>query len=98
MLKDLRLQRILQGLEKLRSYGFKCNPHTQLHNSLEDVFIYYNQWVEKREEIPYEVDGIVVKVNDISQQKELGSTAKSPRWATSYKFPAHQTITTIRKD
>ena len=84
-----------EALEKLKSYGFKCNPHTELHNSLEDVIIYYEQWVEKREEIPYEVDGIVVKVNDISQQNELGSTAKSPRWATSYKFPAHQAITTI---
>ena len=84
-----------EALEKLKSFGFKCNPHTELHNSLEDVIIYYNQWVEKREEIPYEVDGIVVKVNDISQQNELGSTAKSPRWATSYKFPAHQAITTI---
>ena len=84
-----------EALEKLKSFGFKCNPHTELHNSLEDVIIYYNQWVEKREEIPYEVDGIVVKVNDIAQQKELGSTAKSPRWATSYKFPAHQKMTTI---
>ncbi len=85
-----------EALEKLKSYGFKCNPHTELHNSLEDVIIYYKQWVEKREEIPYEVDGIVVKVNDISQQKELGATAKSPRWATSYKFPAHQAMTTIK--
>ncbi len=86
-----------EALEKLIGFGFKCNPHTELHNSLNDVIIYYNQWVEKREEIPYEVDGIVVKVNDMSQQKELGATAKSPRWATSYKFPAHQTITTIDK-
>lgn len=86
-----------EALEKLKSFGFKCNPHTELHNSLEDVIIYYNQWVEKREEIPYEVDGIVVKVNDIAQQNELGSTAKSPRWATSYKFPAHQAITTIEQ-
>ena len=86
-----------EALEKLRSFGFKCNPHTKLHNSLEDVIIYYNQWVEKREEIPYEVDGIVVKVNDMAQQNELGATAKSPRWATSYKFPAHQTTTKIER-
>ncbi len=85
-----------EALEKLKSFGFKCNPHTELHNSLEDVIIYYKQWVEKREEIPYEVDGIVIKVNDIAQQKELGATAKSPRWATSYKFPAHQARTTIK--
>ena len=86
-----------EALEKLNQFGFKCNPHTELHNSLEDVFTYYNIWVGKREVIPYEVDGIVVKVNDFSQQNELGSTAKSPRWATSYKFPAHQTMTQIEK-
>ena len=86
-----------EALEKLKSFGFKCNPHTELHNSLEDVITYYDQWVAKREDIPYEVDGIVVKVNDIAQQNELGATAKSPRWATSYKFPAHQTITKIEK-
>ena len=86
-----------EALEKLIGFGFKCNPHTELHNSVEDVCIFYNQWVRKREEIPYEVDGIVVKVNDMSQQRELGATAKSPRWATSYKFPAHQTTTTIER-
>lgn len=86
-----------EALKKLNQFGFKCNPHTELHNSLEDVFTYYNIWVGKREVIPYEVDGIVVKVNDFSQQNELGSTAKSPRWATSYKFPAHQTMTQIEK-
>ena len=86
-----------EALEKLKSFGFKCNPHTELHNSLEDVITYYDQWVAKREDIPYEVDGIVVKVNDIAQQNELGATAKSPRWATSYKFPAHRTITKIEK-
>ena len=85
-----------EALEKLKCYGFKCNPHTELHDSLEDVISFYEHWVTKREEIPYEVDGLVVKVNDIIQQKELGSTAKSPRWATSYKFPAHQTTTTIK--
>lgn len=86
-----------QALKKLNNFGFKCNPHTELHTSLESVITYYNQWVEKREEIPYEVDGIVIKVNNITQQKELGDTAKSPRWATSYKFPAHQAITTIKQ-
>ena len=85
-----------EALEKLKCYGFKCNPHTELHNSLADVISFYEHWVTKREEIPYEVDGLVVKVNDITQQKELGSTAKSPRWATSYKFPAHRTTTTVK--
>ena len=95
--EGLEFETHTEALEKLKSFGFKCNPHTELHNSLEDVITYYDQWVAKREDIPYEVDGIVVKVNDIAQQNELGATAKSPRWATSYKFPAHQTITKIEK-
>ncbi len=86
-----------EALEKIKSLGFKCNPYTQVHDSLEDVVAYYDEWVAKREDIPYEVDGIVVKVNDISQQNELGSTAKSPRWATSYKFPSHRSTTTIEQ-
>ena len=95
--EGLEFETHTEALKKLKSFGFKCNPHTELHNSLEDVITYYDQWVAKREDIPYEVDGIVVKVNDIAQQNELGATAKSPRWATSYKFPAHQTITKIEK-
>ncbi len=95
--EELEVATHTEALEKLRSYGFKCNPHTELHNSLEDVVIYFNLWVAKREDIPYEVDGIVVKVNDMAQQNELGATAKSPRWATSYKFPAHQTTTKIER-
>ncbi len=93
--EGLEIETHTEALEKLKGFGFKCNPHTELHGSLEDVISFYEHWVTKREEIPYEVDGLVVKVNDINQQKELGSTAKSPRWATSYKFPAYQTTTII---
>lgn len=93
--EGLEIETHTEALDRLIGFGFKCNPHTELHDSLEDVISFYEHWVTKREDIPYEVDGLVVKVNDINQQKELGSTAKSPRWATSYKFPAHQTTTTI---
>ena len=86
-----------EALEKIKSFGFKCNPHTECHNSLEDVFAYYQRWLPKRETLPYEVDGVVVKVNALAQQIELGATAKSPRWAISYKFPAHQAITTVKR-
>lgn len=86
-----------EALEKIKRFGFKCNPHTECHSSLEDVLAYYQRWVAKREALSYDVDGIVVKVNTIAQQDELGATAKSPRWAISYKFPAHQAITTIEK-
>lgn len=86
-----------EALEKMKQLGFKCNPHTEYHDSLEGVIAYYQRWLAKREEIPYETDGIVVKVNSIAQQAELGATTKQPRWATSYKFPAHQAITQIQK-
>ena len=86
-----------EALEKMKNLGFKCNPHTECHDSLEGVIAYYQQWLAKREEIPYDVDGVVVKVNSIAQQAELGATVKHPRWAASYKFPAYQAITRVQK-
>ena len=86
-----------ESLESMRRWGLKCNPDTACHKSIEDVETYYQQWVEKRHELPYEVDGIVVKVNRFSQQQTLGTTSKYPRWAIAYKFNAQQAITTIEK-
>ncbi len=85
------------SLESMRRWGLKCNPNTDCHKSIEGVQTYYQQWVEKRHELPYEVDGIVVKVNHLSQQQTLGTTAKYPRWAVAYKFNAQQAITTVEK-
>lgn len=84
-----------ESLENMKTWGFKCNPHTIPHKSIEDVQNYYERWIEKRHELPYETDGIVVKVNNFSQQRELGTTSKYPRWAVAYKFNAQQAITTI---
>ena len=95
--EELEFATHIEALEKIKSFGFKCNPHTECHSSLEDVLAYYQQWVAKREALSYDVDGIVVKVNTIAQQNQLGATAKSPRWAISYKFPAHQAITTVER-
>ena len=86
-----------ESLENMRRWGLKCNPHTAFHQSIEDVQIYYQHWVEKRHELPYEVDGIVVKVNQLSEQQALGTTSKYPRWAVAYKFDAQQAITTVEK-
>ncbi len=86
-----------ESLENMRHWGLKCNPNTACHKSIEGVQAYYQHWVEKRHELPYEVDGIVVKVNQISQQQTLGSTSKYPRWAIAYKFSAQQAITTVEK-
>ena len=86
-----------ESIENMRCWGLKCNPHTACHKSIEDVQIYYQQWVEKRHELPYEVDGVVVKVNQLSEQEALGTTSKYPRWAIAYKFDAQQAITTVEK-
>ncbi|MXZ00270.1 NAD-dependent DNA ligase LigA [Candidatus Poribacteria bacterium] len=85
------------SLEQMQRWGLKCNPHTDCHKSIEDVQHYYEQWVEKRHDLPYETDGIVVKVDRFSYQRELGTTSKYPRWAVAYKFNAQQAITTIEK-
>ena len=85
------------SLENMKAWGLKCNPHTAHHKSIEAVQDCYERWVEKRHELPYETDGIVVKVNNFSQQHELGTTSKYPRWAVAYKFNAQQAITTIEK-
>ena len=86
-----------ESTENMKAWGLKCNPHTASHKSIEAVQNYYERWVEKRHKLDYETDGIVVKVNNFSQQHELGTTAKYPRWAVAYKFNAQQTITTIEK-
>ncbi len=86
-----------ESLENMKAWGLKCNPHTAYHKSIEDVQNYYERWVEERQELPYETDGIVVKVNNFSQRHELGTTSKYPRWAVAYKFNAQQAITTVEK-
>jgi len=84
-------------LEKLRSWGVRTNPQAKLCKDLEEVIDYCRTWENKRRQLPYQIDGIVVKVNSIAQQKKLGFTLKSPRWAVAYKFPAHQVTTTVLK-
>ena len=86
-----------ESLEKMKRWGLKCNPHTACHQSIEAVQNYYERWVAERDELPYETDGVVVKVNRLSQQHELGATSKYPRWAIAYKFNAQQAITTIER-
>ena len=84
-----------EALALLAALGFKMNPHTKAHSSIEDVIAYCHQWTADRETIPYDTDGIVVKVDSLQQQETLGATAKSPRWAISCKFPARQATTQI---
>jgi len=85
-----------ENLQQLRKLGFKTNPEARLCRSLEEVIDYWKEWTEKRDSLEYDVDGVVVKVNSTRQRELLGTTAKSPRWAISFKFPARQVTTRIK--
>jgi len=82
-------------LAKLKDWGMRVNTHSALCRDIEEVIGHCNHWQDKRDELEYEIDGIVVKLNSFSQQKELGFTAKSPRWAVAYKFAARQATTEL---
>ncbi|MFA5090124.1 MAG: NAD-dependent DNA ligase LigA [Candidatus Omnitrophota bacterium] len=82
-------------LQKMQGWGLKINPHCMPCKNLDEVFDYCSNWQEKREGLDYDIDGVVIKVNNIKQQKQLGSTAKSPRWAVAYKFPPQQATTEV---
>lgn len=84
-----------ETLEVLRKLGFKINPHYQVFDTIDDVISACESWQEKRVDLPYDIDGIVIKVNSFAAQEALGSTAKDPRWAIAYKYPAEQAVTVI---
>jgi DNA ligase (NAD+) len=85
-----------ENLDVLKKFHLKTNPHSRLCRSLEEVLAFYEDWKEKRDDLDYDVDGIVIKVNSTAHQAILGNTAKFPRWAISYKFPARQATTKIK--
>ncbi|MGC4378574.1 NAD-dependent DNA ligase LigA [Fictibacillus sp. Mic-4] len=84
-----------EGLELLQELGLKTNPEWRRCATIDDVIEFVNGWQEKRPDLPYEIDGIVIKVDSLYQQEELGATAKSPRWAIAYKFPAEEVVTKL---
>ncbi len=92
---DQHFQTHFQSLEAARSYGFKVPVQSKLVKSIEEVFDFIDYWDVHRHDLPYETDGVVIKVNDLHQQEELGYTAKNPRWAIAYKFKAEQAVTTL---
>ncbi|MGQ7375411.1 NAD-dependent DNA ligase LigA [Streptococcus suis] len=79
-----------QVLEKLDSLGFVTNHDYQLADTIDEVWAFIEKMAERRDDLPYEIDGIVIKVNDLAIQEELGFTVKAPRWAVAYKFPAEE--------
>ncbi|WP_299103167.1 NAD-dependent DNA ligase LigA [uncultured Winogradskyella sp.] len=94
---NLNLTSQYEGLEKARAWGFKVPKEAKLVKSIDEVLEYVDYWDKNRHNLPYEIDGVVVKVNNLYQQDELGFTAKAPRWAMAYKFKAEQVSTRLNE-
>ncbi|HXY40772.1 MAG TPA: NAD-dependent DNA ligase LigA, partial [Vicinamibacteria bacterium] len=86
-----------QALQALRGWGLRTNPASRLCRGLDEVFAYIAEWCDRRSSLEYEIDGVVVKVDDFALQRELGFTSKFPRWAIAYKYPAMQAATVVEK-
>ncbi|GAA3577352.1 NAD-dependent DNA ligase LigA [Snuella lapsa] len=93
--RNLGVTTQFDSLDKARQWGFKVPNEARLANSLEEVFEYIDYWNINRQKLPYETDGVVIKINSLQQQEELGYTAKAPRWAMAYKFKAEQVSTQL---
>lgn len=93
--EDQNIDNHLDALGFMKKQGLPTNKETKKCTSIEEVLSFIEEWTKKRHDIPYEIDGIVIKVNDYAQQEELGFTAKSPRFAIAYKFPAEEVVTKI---
>ncbi|AIE58817.1 NAD-dependent DNA ligase LigA [Bacillus methanolicus] len=85
-----------EGLDFLEKLGFKTNKERKTCANIDEVIEFVNSWVEKRQSLAYDIDGIVIKVDSLEQQRVLGTTAKSPRWAIAYKFPAEEVVTILK--
>ena len=85
-----------QALNFMKELGFVVNPNIQVVHNLTELLDFTNYWTEHRNDLPYEIDGIVIKLNDLEGQKRLGYTAKYPKWATAYKFPATLALTKLK--
>ena len=92
---ELLIESQFEALKKAKEWGFKVPDSASLVNSIDEVFEFISKWDKKRKDLPYEIDGIVIKVNQLSLQKELGFTSKAPRWAIAYKFQAEKVATKL---
>lgn len=86
-----------EALEFMRKLGFTTNPNIMLVNNIQELLEYVEEWTEKRDTLPYEIDGIVIKLNDLIDQEKVGYTIKYPKWATAYKFPATLALTKLKE-
>ena len=94
--KGYKFKDHIEVLNYLKKIGFKINPHIKLCKDVKEVINHCQKWIKKEEELDYEIDGMVIKVNSLRMREELGSTARSPRWAIAYKFPAQQVTTKVQ--
>ena len=85
-----------EALDFMRELGFKVNDASRYVSNLQGILEFIKEYTDKRNSLPYEIDGVVIKVNDINMQQDLGSTVKYPRWATAYKFPAEEVLTKLK--
>lgn len=93
---DLPFKTHYESLQAAKAWGFKISPESRLVQGLEGLFDFINYWDKQRASLPFDIDGIVIKLNDYRQQQQLGFTAKSPRWAIAYKFKAEQVSTELQ--
>src|SRR5205823_9140106 len=84
-----------EALQLIKEWGFSVNPNIQQADTLEEVMDFCNKWEKERFNLPYEIDGVVIKINDLAQQEELGVVARDPRWAIAYKYPPIQVATKL---
>ncbi|MCD7809113.1 MAG: NAD-dependent DNA ligase LigA [Erysipelotrichaceae bacterium] len=95
MALDMNIKTHEEALSYIKSIGFKVNPNIRKCLNVDEVWQYILEMTDKRSHLPYEIDGIVIKVNDLNQQERLGYTAKVPKWSIAYKFPAEEVVTKL---
>jgi len=93
--EDYNITTHMEALNFMASLGFRVNPNNKLVNNISELLQYIEYQTENRDNLPYEIDGIVIKLNNLPDQKKMGFTAKYPRWATAYKFPAKEVLTKL---
>ena len=93
--EDYNIKTHYEALLYMKSLGLKVNPNNRLVKNIDEIVDYINEYTEKRASLPYDIDGVVIKVNDLETQKKLGFTSKYPKWAIAYKFPAEEVLTKL---
>lgn len=94
--KEMGLHSHWEALKYMRDLGFTTNPNISLVKNIDELLGYVKEWTERRESLPYEIDGIVIKLNDLDDQIKMGNTIKYPKWETAYKFPAQLVLTKLK--